>query len=311
MKVHYDILSLPAFKNAVITVGTFDGVHIGHQQIIHLMESEAAKIHGETVIITFHPHPRQIIRTENSDLFLLNTLDEKISLIEKFGIDHLVVIPFTDSFSEISAESYISDFLVKNFNPAIIIIGYDHKFGKNRSGDYHLLEIKSALYQYKLEEIPVQMIQNSAISSTKIRESLHHANIKTANEYLGYTYFFSGKVIEGNKLGRTIGFPTANLLIEDEDKLIPSNGVYAVTLVCSEWDGEKYGMMNIGIRPTINGNLRTIEVNIFDFNEDIYDKKLTVFFVQHLREEIKFDGIESLKAQLAKDQEAAMQILKT
>jgi riboflavin kinase / FMN adenylyltransferase len=312
MKVHYDISSLPVFNKAVVTVGTFDGVHLGHRQIIDLMRYEAALVNGETIIITFHPHPRQIIQPERSNIYLLNSLSEKIDLIEKLGIDHLIVIPFTDNFAGISAEDYISDFLVKNFHPATIIIGYDHKFGKNRSGDYHLLEEKSLLYKYQLKEIPVQMLQNSTISSTRIREALHQGDVKTANDFLGYRYFLSGLVIEGNKLGRTIGFPTANLQVQNEDKLIPSDGVYAVSIVSNDWaDGKKYGMMNIGMRPTVNGTSRTIEVNIFDFDKDIYGKSITISFIQHLRDEIKFDGIESLKAQLTKDKEEASKYINT
>jgi riboflavin kinase / FMN adenylyltransferase len=311
MKVHYDTSQLPAFKNAVVTIGTFDGVHTGHQQIIQLMLDEAKRINGETVIITFHPHPRQVIAARQAELFLLNTIEEKISLLEKYGIQHLVVTPFTEAFSLQSAEEYIEQFLVKTFHPHTIIIGHDHRFGKSRSGNFELLQKKSARHNYVVKEIPGFMLQNNTISSTVIREALQKGNIDTANEYLGYPYFFSGTVIEGNKLGRTISYPTANLKIEEEKKLIPGNGVYAVTAELHE-NGiatELNGMMNIGIRPTVEGTNRMIEVNIFDFDREIYGATLTVHIKKRLRNEQKFTGLEGLKEQLAKDKEQALRAL--
>lgn len=311
MTVHTNIQQLPVFKNALITIGTFDGVHGGHQQIIQLMKSEAAKANGETIIITFHPHPRKIIGTQPGPVYLINTLDEKISLLEKYGIDHLVVVPFTEAFANQSAEGYIADFLVKTFHPHTIIIGHDHRFGKGRKGDFQLLEDKAPQYGYKVKEIPGFMLLNMTISSTKIRESLLQGDIGTANHFLGYDYFFCGKVVEGNKLGRTIGYPTANLLIAEENKLIPGNGVYAVVI-----DSEKCkikhteGMMNIGIRPTVDGTKRMIEVNIFDFDKDIYGETLTITLKKHLRSEVKFNGLDALKKQLAKDKMAAIAALK-
>ena len=322
MKVHYDISQLPVFKNAIVTIGTFDGVHTGHQQIIRLMLDEAKTIDGETVIITFHPHPRQVIAARQAELFLLNTIDEKISLLEKYGIQHLVVIPFTEAFSLQTAEEYIEQFLVKTFHPHTIIIGHDHRFGKSRSGNFELLQEKSLLFNYVVKEIPGFMLQNNTISSTVIREALQKGNIDTANEYLGYPYFFSGTVVEGNKLGRTIGYPTANLKIQEEKKLIPGNGVYAVeVMVNSEWGmgnvewgmasgesqvvGRYKGMMNIGIRPTVEGTTRMIEVNIFDFDREIYGDTLTVYIKKRLRNEQKFTGLDALKEQLAKDKEQA------
>ncbi len=329
MKVHYDTTQLPVFKNAVVTIGTFDGVHTGHQQIIQLMLDEAKKINGETVIITFHPHPRQVIAARQAELFLLNTIQEKISLLEKYGIQHLVVTPFTEVFSLQTAEEYIEQFLVKTFQPHTIIIGHDHRFGKSRSGNFELLQEKSTQYNYAVKEIPGFMLQNNTISSTIIREALLKGNIHTASEYLGYPYFFSGTVVEGNKLGRTIGYPTANLRIEEDKKLIPGNGVYAVEVVgSSEWEmgssewgvgsGElqmgsggmqvprRYkGMMNIGIRPTVEGTTRMIEVNIFDFDREIYGETLTIHIKKRLRNEQKFTGLEALKEQLAKDKEQA------
>lgn len=306
MTVHTDIQRLPVFRNAVITVGTFDGVHGGHQQIIHLMKMESARVNGETIIITFHPHPRKIIGRSKSPVFLLNTLDEKTALLEKYGIDHLVVVPFTEAFASQSAESYIADFLVNTFHPHTIIIGHDHRFGRARSGDFQLLEDKGLQYRYEVKEIPGYMLQDVTISSTRIREALLEGDIVTANHFLGYEYFFTGKVIEGNRLGRTLGYPTANLLIGDENKLIPANGVYAV-LVNDQKTGihNAPGMMNIGLRPTIGGTGRVIEVHIFDFNRDIYHESLTISVRSYLRGEIKFDGLDALKEQLSKDEASA------
>lgn len=309
MTVHTNIQQLPVFKNALITIGTFDGVHGGHQQIIQLMKSEAAKVYGETVIITFHPHPRKIIGTLKTPIYLLNTLDEKIALLEKYGIDHLVVVPFTETFASQSAEDYIADFLVKTFHPHTIIIGHDHRFGRSRTGDFKLLEDKALEYGYEVKEIPGYMLQDMTISSTKIREALLQGYIDTANRLLSYEYFFSGKVVEGNKLGRTIGFPTANIFIDDQNKLIPGNGVYAVTIKNEKLKIKTGGMMNIGVRPTVDGTKRMIEVNIFDFHQDIYGETLTITVKKHLRSEVKFNGLEALKAQLAKDKEEALDVL--
>ena len=310
MKVHYDIQTLPAFRNAVITIGTFDGLHNGHRKIIDLMLQEADSVKGETVIITFDPHPRQVVGKENNPVFLLNTLDEKIFLLQNSGIDHLVVIPFTEAFSSQTAESYIRDFLVNTFKPHTIIIGYDHHFGKDRSGNYKLLEAKAEEYNFVVKEIPVYMLKDVTISSTKIREAILHGDIDTARNFLGYDYFFTGKVIAGNKLGRTIGYPTANIQIEDNQKLIPGNGVYAVLIKINSLKIKDYsGMMNIGIRPTINGVMRVIEVNIFDFDEDIYGAMITVTLKKHLRSEIKFNGLDALKEQLAIDKGEAVRAL--
>ncbi len=307
MKVHYDIQQLPAFQNAVITIGTFDGLHNGHRKIIDLMQSEAARVNGETVIITFDPHPRQIVAKEKSPIFLINTLEEKIGLLQNANIDHLVVIPFTAEFANQTAEAYINDFLVNTFHPHTIIIGYDHRFGKDRMGDYKLMEAKAAAYNYIVKEIPVYMLQDAAISSTKIREAILQGDIDTARNYLGYDYFFGGKVIAGNKLGRTIGYPTANLQIEDKNKLVPGNGVYAVTIKNEELKINNLGgMMNIGVRPTVDGTTRVMEVNIFNFDQDIYGETLTITLKKYLRSEVKFNGLGALKTQLAKDKEAAL-----
>lgn len=314
MKVHRDINHLPHFNNAVLTIGTFDGVHLGHLQIIHQLKKEAELIDGESVIITFHPHPRMVIQHERQKnellIKLLNTLDEKIELLSRQEVDHLVIVPFTADFSNQSAEEYISDFLVKNFKPKVIITGYDHKFGKDRIGDYKMLEKYQSDFDYEVKEIPEHILHNVTISSTKIRQALIHGDIATANEYLGYEYFFEGKVIEGNKIGRTIGYPTANLLIADQHKLIPAYGIYAVSvdvgnedenLVAHSDTGFYKGMMSIGIRPTIGDNLVMIEVNIFDFNENIYGQTIRVFTKKYLRPEIKFDNLHDLTLQIDED----------
>ncbi|WP_018615166.1 bifunctional riboflavin kinase/FAD synthetase [Segetibacter koreensis] len=301
IQVHRDLQHLPNFKNAVITIGTFDGVHLGHQQIIKLLKKEADNIGGETIIITFYPHPRKIVTHGKSDVKILNTLNEKIELLDKKGVGHLVVVAFNDEFANQSAEEYLENFLVKKFHPHTIIIGYDHRFGKNRLGDYHLLEKMGDKFNYRVKEIPEHVLNHITISSTKIREALLKSDIGTANTYLGYQYFFEGKVVEGNKLGRTIGYPTANLVIEDEEKLVPGNGVYAVTLTIGQNKPVLKGMMNIGMRPTVDGTRRAIEVNIFDFDEDIYWQYIRVYIFSYLRGEVKFDGLNELKEQLAKD----------
>ena len=311
MKVHRELAgSLPEFRNAVVTIGTFDGVHKGHQQILKQLKEEAAAIDGETVIITFHPHPRKIVSSVPGDVKLLNTLTEKRILLEKAGIDHLVVVPFDHHFANQSAEEYITDFLYKYFKPHTIIIGYDHRFGKGRTGGYQLLESFGKQLGFKVKEITEQLLNEIAVSSTRIRKAIIENDIASANAALGYPYFFEGMVITGNQLGRTIGYPTANLHIGTEDKLIPGNGVYAVQVeIVNTPDTIFGGMMNIGLRPTVDGKKRVIEVNIFDFDGDIYGQTLRIHVLQQLRSEVKFDGLEGLKAQLAKDKSAAIEVL--
>lgn len=310
MQVHININAIPSFKNAVITIGTFDGVHLGHQKIIEQLKKEAVAVKGEAIVITFDPHPRSVIHAH--DIHILNTIDEKIELLERAGVDHVVVIPFTEAFAQQTAVEYIEKFLVKIFNPYTIVIGYDHKFGKNRSGNYVLLESLCPKYNFRVKEIPQQVLQEISISSTSIREALMNHNINKANTLLGYNYFFEGKVIEGNKRGRTIGFPTANLLIENKEKLIPADGVYAVKASIDNGQlimNNLKGMMNIGMRPTVNGTQRTIEVHLFDFDERIYGKHLRIYIHQYLRSEQKFDGLEMLKEQLFADKTKALIVL--
>jgi riboflavin kinase/FMN adenylyltransferase len=313
MKVYYSTDTIPAFRKAVVTIGTFDGVHTGHKSILAQLKQEAARIGGETVIITFHPHPRKVIVTGQPGIQLINTIDEKIELLHKNGIDHLVVVPFTDEFARQSPEAYIEQFLVEKFHPHTVIIGYDHRFGKNRQGDYKLLEEYSARLGFKLMEIPAHLINDNTVSSTRIREAVLQGNTDVANTLLGYDFFFEGTVVDGNKLGRTLGYPTANLRIEHEEKLIPGNGIYAVEAEIRNSKNETHahlkGMMSIGIRPTIGGTNRVIEVNIFDFNEDIYGATLRVYIKKYLRPEIKFNGLDALVEQLGKDKEDTLRVL--
>lgn len=305
MQVHTHIDQLPVFRNAVVTIGTFDGVHTGHQQIIAQLKEEAQAIGGETVIITFHPHPRKIVA--HKEVFILNTLRQKTELLREKGIDHLVVVPFDEQFASQGAQEYVEHFLWQKFHPHTVIIGYDHRFGHGRQGDYHLLEDFGKQLGFLVKEIPEHVLNNITVSSTKIREALLNSDIATANNYLGYNYFFEGTVTEGNKLGRTLGYPTANLQIESTEKLIPGNGVYAV-IAATEQSTYK-AMMNIGVRPTVDGKKRMIEVNLFDFNQDLYGKTLRVYIKHYLRGEVKFNGLEELKNQLSIDKESALRVL--
>jgi riboflavin kinase/FMN adenylyltransferase len=310
MEVHYSIDRLPVFRNAVITIGTFDGVHMGHRQIIDKLKEEAGNTNGETVIITFHPHPRKVVAGA-AGIPLINTLKEKIELLEKLGIDHLVVVPFTEAFSSQPAENYIGDFLINKFQPHIIIIGYDHRFGKDRKGNYLLLEEMAPVYNYKLREIPKHVLDEIGISSTRIREALLSGNIEIADKLLGYEFFFEGEVVHGDKLGRQLGYPTANLQVNDEEKIIPGNGIYAVyaEVNINNVTSRLKGMMSIGVRPTVGGTKRVIEVNIFDFGKEIYGETIRVYVKKYLRPEVKFDSLEALVKQIDKDKEDSLREL--
>jgi riboflavin kinase/FMN adenylyltransferase len=307
MQVHYNIDDLPTFSNAVITIGTFDGVHLGHQQIINTLLQEAIKVDGESVIITFHPHPRKVVSSIVTGIRLINTIEERIELLRNCGINHLVVVPFTDYFANQTAEEYIKDFLVAKFNPNTIIIGYDHRFGKERTGDYKLLEQKAIEYNYHLKEIPEHILDTIKVSSTRIRNAILHGEISEANRLLGYLFFFNGEVVHGDKIGRTIGYPTANLKSNDEEKIALGDGIYAVYILI---EGVEYkGMMSIGFRPTVNGKKRVTEVNIFDFSKEIYGSTIKVLVKKYLRSEVKFNGLEALKEQLHKDKEDSLAVL--
>ncbi len=307
MQIHRDINKLPVFRNAVITIGTFDGVHLGHRQIIDNLVTEAANAGGESVIITFHPHPRKVVSSVITGVRLINTLDERIELLEKTGIDHLVIVPFTDFFANQAAEAYIRDFLVANFKPHTIIIGYDHRFGRDRLGDYKMMEEKATLYNYRLKEIPERILHAIKVSSTNIRNAILLGKIDEANEFLGYDFFFEGEVFHGNKIGREIGYPTANLKSTDEEKIALGDGIYAVYV---KLDGQMYkGMMSIGFRPTVDGKLRVTEVNLFDFNRDIYGRQIRVIVKKYLRAEVKFNNLEELTQQLHRDKEDSLACL--
>ncbi len=303
MQVHRDLQQLPVFRNAVITIGTFDGVHTGHQYILQQLQEAAAFCNGETVIITFDPHPRAVLAPHNQPVHLLTTLDEKIMLLEQQGIDHLVVVPFTKAFSELSATAYLEDFLIRTFNPHTIIIGYDHRFGHNREGGLELLEAEQQKFGFRLLEIPQQVVHNLTVSSTKIRKSLQEGAVQLANELLGYPYFLNGTVVHGDKMGRQLGFPTANISLTDSRKLIPAQGVYAVTVATG--GRTLKGALNIGTRPTFNGTELRIEVFILDFNEDIYGHPIRVNFLDYIRSDKKFDSVDALVVQMKDDVEKA------
>lgn len=300
MRVFRDLNDLPEFNNSVITIGTFDGVHKGHQKLIERINTLAAEQGGESIIITFHPHPRIVINPQDKTLRLLNTIEEKTELLEKYGVDNTVIVPFSRDFSEQSAQEYVSNFLVKNFRPKSIVIGYDHKFGKDRIGDYHLLEQMKSMYGYSMEEISKETLDDIGISSTKIRNSLQSGDIALANDLLGHSYRVTGTVVRGLQNGRKLGYPTANLQVADEYKLIPKTGIYAVRVYSEQWpqgapaNGYYHGMLSIGYNPTFEGKEQTIEVNILDFNHDIYGNTITLEFVEYLRDEKKFNSLEDL-----------------
>ncbi len=289
-------------EQTFVTIGTFDGVHYGHQQIIEKLVSEAKKANKKSVVLTFFPHPRMVLQKDNS-LELINTIDERATLLEKTGLDYLIIHPFSKEFSKMSALEFVRDILVNQLNISKLIIGYDHHFGKNREGNITQLSEYSHVYDFIVEEIPAQDIDSVSISSTKVRRALHAGSLKTANNYLGYNFMLNGTVVNGKKLGGTIGYPTANIDVKETYKLIPKTGVYVVK---STLDKKiVFGMMNIGSRPTVDGNHQTIEVHFFDFNQDLYNQNLTIELMYFLRDEHKFDSIDSLVHQLKKDEETA------
>lgn len=299
MKIYRGIADFHPIKNAVVTTGTFDGVHIGHQKILNRIQELAKAIDGETVIITFFPHPRLVLYPEDNNLKLINTLEEKISLLQARGIDHLLIIPFTPEFSRLTSEQFIREILIDKINTKKLVIGYDHHFGRNREGSFEHLKQYAPQYGFEVEEIPEQDVNDVAVSSTKIRAAIEECAVETANTYLGYPFSISGKVIKGDQIGRTLGYPTANLYIEQRYKLLPGDGIYAVAVHHQEQSHK--GMLYIGHRPTIEGMQRNIEVNILDFDQDIYDETLTVDLLHFIRPDQKFNGLEALIAQMDKD----------
>lgn len=307
MKVYNDINQFQPVKNAIVTVGTFDGVHLGHQAIFKRMVDDAKKIGGQTVVITFYPHPRMVLNIDSQHLRFITTQEQKLRLIEKTGIDHVIIIEFTRAFSRTSSEEFIRQYIVEKIKPARLVVGYDHHFGKNRMGDFKLLYDLSLKYNFKLERIPAQDVEHIAVSSTKIRKALEAGDVHKANKLLGYEYTICGTVVHGNAMGRKLGFPTANLAIDEQYKLIHATGVYACRITHK---GIKYqGMSNIGFRPTVGSETLTIEAHLFDFDQEIYGDELCISFVERIRDEHKFDSLEALSHQLEKDSIKALSIL--
>jgi len=300
VKIHRDLNNFHA-QNPVLTIGTFDGVHLGHRKIIDRLRLLAKKINGESVIFTFDPHPRKVVAPTESNLRILTTLDEKTELFAQAGIDHLVIYPFTPEFAQLSYEQFVEQILVEQIHTKYLVVGYDHKFGKNRQGDFEFLKDCAARLGFQIEKLDVLLMNESNVSSTKIREAIQRGDFETANSFLGYPFALHGTVVEGQKIGRKIQYPTANVETSDPDKIIPGFGVYAVKArIQEQWYN---GMLNIGNRPTVNNNAdhRSIEVHLFDFEADIYGAPIELVFYKKLREEQKFSSIEALKDQLALD----------
>ncbi len=316
MKIYRSLDDFSPVENAVVTIGTFDGVHIGHQKILAHLKEAAQKINGETILLTFFPHPRLIINPDDDSLRLINDIEEKVSQLSKVGIDHLIIIPFSRDFSNQTPEEYISNVLVGKLGTKKIVIGYDHHFGKDRKGTMGDLEQFASIFDYSVDEIPEQDINDIAVSSTRVREALIKGDIRTANLYLGYPFELTGTVIRGDQIGRTIGFPTANLQVHEPHKLIPAYGIYAVevhiynhiqNITTGEYREESpvsiaKGMGYIGTRPTVDGMNRAIEISLFDFDQDIYGKTLRVKFLHFIRHDERFNSLEEMKAQIKADE---------
>ncbi|KIC02411.1 riboflavin biosynthesis protein RibF [Flavobacterium sp. JRM] len=303
MKLFHSITDFRSTKKTILTLGTFDGVHIGHKKILEKITQNTQDGKYESLVLTFFPHPRMVLQ-EKSEIKLLNTIAEKTKLLENTGIENLVIHPFNESFSRLTAEDFVSSILVNQFHIQKIIIGHDHRFGRNRTADINDLIAFGEQYGFEVEQISAQEIKDVSVSSTKIRKALTDGDMNLANEYLGYDYFLTGTVVKGKQLGRTIGFPTANLKIEEEYKLIPKNGVYIVKSIINK--KVVYGMMNIGFNPTVGGQAQSIEIHFLDFDEDIYDLEISVSLLQYVREEQKFGSFDLLKEQLKKDQETTI-----
>lgn len=306
MNTYTSLSEYKSNKKSVVTIGTFDGVHIGHRKILeHIVES-ANELNCESVVLTFFPHPRMVLQ-QSSEVKLLNTIDEKKVLLENVGIDNLIIHPFDKDFSRLTAEAFVKEILIDQLHVQKIIIGYDHRFGRNRTANIDDLIHFGAQYGFEVEQISAQEVNDNAVSSTKIRNAILNGDCTLANEYLGYRYFFSGTVVKGKQLGRTIGFPTANIEINEEYKLIPKKGVYVVK---GSYNSEThFGMMNIGTRPTVSGEHQTIEVHFLDLNKDIYDQTITIELLEFIRDEHKFESLEALKTQIQKDKEFSINFL--
>ena len=306
LKIFHSINDFRSTKKTIITLGTYDGVHIGHKKILERVLQNTNDEQYESLVLTFFPHPRMVLQGD-SDIKLLNTINEKIDLLQEIGIENLVIHPFDETFSRLTAEEFVKTILVDRLNIQKIIIGYDHRFGRNRTANIDDLINYGEQYGFEVEQISVQEINEISVSSTKIRQALVEGNMALANDYLGYDYFITGTVIQGKQLGRTINFPTANLAIQENYKLIPQNGVY---IVKSSIDNKLvYGMMNIGFNPTVNGQNRSIEVHYFDFDADLYSKEIRVSILHRIRSEQKFPTFDLLKAQLEQDKQTAITYL--
>lgn len=306
MKVYTDFENLGEIKNPVLTIGTFDGVHVGHQKIIDKIKAEAKKINGETVLFTFFPHPRLVLNPNDNSLRMIQTLEEKKETLEKLGLDHLIIFPFTKEFSQISAEDFIKDFLVAKLNVKVIVVGYDHRFGKGREGNLAYLQQFSTKFHYHVIEIPAQEIDAVNVSSTQIRKAILSGEIETANAYLSDQFKLTGKVVKGQQLGRTIGYPTANIEVLDNLKIIPAIGIYIVNVLL-ENNKLYHGMMSVGKNPTVTDSESIkLEVNIFDFEGDLYDQTITVQFLKYIRNEIKFQSLDELTKQLQNDKQVSL-----
>ena len=310
MKIIKNIIQARTIKNAVVTIGTFDGVHLGHQAIFKEMRQKAQEVGGETVVITFYPHPRQVLSIGTERLRFICSQEDKLNKFEEFGIDNVIIIPFTKEFASTSSEVFIKDYILENIRPSVIVVGYDHHFGKNRMGDFEMLTQLGRQYGFQTVQVDAQDVGEVAVSSTKIRNFLWTGNVKAANELLGYPYSVKGTVVVGNKIGRTIGFPTANLDIPNEFMMINNPGVYACYALVE--DQRYQAMANTGLRPTIGDRADgdyIVEVNIFDFEGDLYGKTLRVWFIDRIRDEVKFESLEALKIQLEQDRIRARRIL--
>ena len=317
MKIYRSLEEFESLDNAIVTIGTFDGVHKGHQKILKKLVDCAKEINGESVLLTFFPHPRLIINPNDENLRLINDIEEKVHQLANAGIDHLIITPFTKEFSNQTAEEYIRNVLVNKLGTKVIIIGYDHHFGKDRKGNINDLIQLSEIFDFQVQEISKHDIEDVAVSSTRIREALITGNIEMANKYLGYAFELTGTVIQGDQIGRTIGFPTANIHVHETHKLIPAYGIYAVeveiypcvTSICSgdyiepQPEALTQGMCYIGTRPTVDGMNRKIEVNLLDFKDNLYDKTIRIKFYQHIREDVRYDSLEELQLQIKKDEE--------
>ena len=306
MKIFHSINDFRSAKKTILTLGTFDGVHVGHRKILERLTQNTENGEYESLVLTFFPHPRMVLQGE-SDVKMLNTLSEKITLLENIGIQNLVIHPFDETFSRLTAEEFVKTVLVDQFHIQKIIIGHDHRFGRNRTADIDDLIAFGNQYHFEVEQISVQEIDAVSISSTKIRKALTEGNMALANEYLGYECFLTGTVVKGKQLGATIGFPTANLQIEENYKLIPRNGVYVVKSIINQ--KTVFGMMNIGFNPTVAGEHLSIEIHYFDFNGDLYDQKISVSLLEYLRAEQKFESVALLKQQLEKDRKTALKFI--